>query len=44
MAGRGAGGGLPASGVDCQRPSPVAGRSLATEKSLGGNDYVGKGV
>ncbi|GMN57793.1 hypothetical protein TIFTF001_026907 [Ficus carica] len=34
MAGREAGGGLPASG----------GGSPATEKSLGGNDYVGKGV
>ncbi|GMN40162.1 hypothetical protein TIFTF001_009378 [Ficus carica] len=44
MAGREAGGGLPVSGVDRRGRSPAAGRSPATEKSLGGNDYVGKGV
>ncbi|GMN55427.1 hypothetical protein TIFTF001_024538 [Ficus carica] len=42
MAGREAGSGLPASGVDRWGRLPAAGRSPATEKSLGGNDYVGK--
>ncbi|GMN44196.1 hypothetical protein TIFTF001_013396 [Ficus carica] len=44
MAGGEAGGGLPASGVDRRGRSPAAGRSPTTEKSLGGNDYVGKDV
>ncbi|GMN20258.1 hypothetical protein TIFTF001_045306 [Ficus carica] len=44
MAGREAGGGLPTSGVDRRSRSPAAGRSPATEKSLGENDYVGKCV
>ncbi|GMN20262.1 hypothetical protein TIFTF001_045304 [Ficus carica] len=44
MAGREAGGGLLASGVDRRGRSPAAGRSPAMEKSLGGHDYVGKGV
>ncbi|GMN69772.1 hypothetical protein TIFTF001_038821 [Ficus carica] len=43
MAGREAGSGLSASGVDRRGQSPAVGRSPATEKSLGGNDYVGKG-
>ncbi|GMN71265.1 hypothetical protein TIFTF001_055930, partial [Ficus carica] len=32
--------GSPASGVSPRRPSPVGKRSPATEKSLGGKDYV----
>ncbi|GMN74727.1 hypothetical protein TIFTF001_054435, partial [Ficus carica] len=40
VAGAGAGGGSPLSGVGHRRPSPAVGRSPVTEKTLGGKDNV----